>query len=235
MTPHCRILSGTLITMAIFRTSMATTSITDVKRTNEIERFMCLSRAEMLQIIDWPSFALLIAFMVLNTCLIRDQPSLLLHRQFKLIRTESVSYRLNSRSCQNLRTCFSNLPIKTPLVRPFLQHTNTNSLHVLPPLTTWLYHTRNSGNFHRSFNAFSASRWPNSRGGGWSQNQEFTRSGILMDLSHYHNDVASAVWGWKNAKWKTNELQCVESLCFAWKPAGIFPLTSFYSLQPQSA
>lgn len=123
--------------------------------------------------------------------------------------------QINSRSCLNLRTCFSKLPIKLPLVRPFLQHPNTNSLHVLPPLTTWLYHTRNSGNFHRSFNAFSASRWPNSRGGGWSQNQELTRSGILMDLSHSHNDVASAVWGWKNVKRKTNELQCVESLCFA--------------------
>jgi len=47
MTPHGN-LSETLITsMAIFRTSMSTSSITDVKKTNNgIERFMCRSRAD---------------------------------------------------------------------------------------------------------------------------------------------------------------------------------------------
>lgn len=151
------------------------------------------------------------------------------------VQINPVSYRLYSRSCLNLRTCFSKVLIKPFLVRTFLQHPTPIFSMSFPVNHMALPHPHASGNFQRSFKDLSASRWPKFRGGGWSHNQEFTRSGILMDLSHSHNDVALAVWGWKNAKRKTNELQFVESLCFAWKPAGIFPLTSFYPLQPQSA
>ncbi len=134
-------MSVTLITsMAITSTSIVTTSNTDLEWTNRNKRFTCCPRAGAQQITDWPSFTLLIAFMELNTCLIRDQPSLLLHRQFKWIHIESVSYRLNSRSCLNLRACFSDPPLTLLLVRLFVQHSHRFSPSS-SPLTTWLYHT----------------------------------------------------------------------------------------------
>ncbi len=164
-------MSGTLITsMAITSTSIATTSNTDLEWNNRNERFTCCPRAEALPITDWPSFTLLIAFMELNACLIRDQPSLLLHRQFKLIRIESVSYRLNSRSCLNLRAC---------LTRPWVNPSLGQTVWFSPsssPLTTWLYHTHVSGMLHRSFKPLLASRRYNFRGGGWSHNNNNKKS-----------------------------------------------------------
>ncbi len=118
--------------------------------------------------------------MELNTCLIRDQPSLLLHGQFKLIHIESVSYRLNSRSCLNLRACFSDPPLTLLLVRLFVQHSQI--LPIFFPVNHMaLPYPHASGIFHRSFKSLLASRRSHFRGVGWSHYQNKIKIGQEFD------------------------------------------------------
>lgn len=115
-----------------------------------------------------------------------------------------------------------------PSVNPSLGQTVCTTLTQILPIFfsvnhMALPHPHASGMLHMSFKSLLASRRSHFRGGGWLHNpKKSTQSEMLMDLSHSHNDVATAVWGWKNAEAKNKLAPVCGILMFYMKTCQYF-------------